>query len=91
MFANQPAEHACRIGNGGIEVYYLRLHYLPSAEGEQLPCQFSGAFAGFTYFFDVDSERIALRQFAEQEVAVAVYRRQHVVEIMCDAAGQQPD
>src|SRR4029077_8482374 len=71
-----------------VEVVDLRLQNLLTAEREQLPCESGGALARIADLEQVATFRGVGRHAAERQLTEAKNSRQHVVEIVRDAAGQ---
>ncbi len=62
--------------------------YLAAREGEQLPRQLRGAASGTVDLLHLAPARISGRQPAQEQLAVAVDRRQQVVEVVGHPTGQ---
>jgi hypothetical protein len=91
VLAEQPAQHRLERHHDLAEVDDPRLQHLAPAEREQLAGERLGALAGGHDLLDVGADRVALAQLADQQLAVGEDHRQHVVEVVGDAAGELAD
>ena len=89
--ADQTREQAAQPADHLVEIERARLHHLLAAEGEELARQRRRAFGGPADLLDVGPAGVAALELVEQQVGVAEDRRQHVVEVVGDAAGQPAD
>ena len=85
VFESQPrrAERRIRV----VAIFFL-FNVLFAAECQQLARQSGCALAGLSYLVQKCSFRIIDVGHAQQKIAVADDRRQHIVEIVCDASGK---
>ena len=74
-----------------VEVDDTRLQHLLAAEREQLPRERGGALRRSPDLPHVAARQIVGRQLFEQQIGVAEDGRQHVVEVVGDAAGEPTD
>jgi len=72
------------------EADHPRSEDLPSAEGEQLAGQVGRPIRSFRDLVDI-GDLLRVRQREAENAAVPADHKQHVVEVMCDAAGQLAD
>ena len=91
VLADQPLQHLFRFSHHQIQIQRLGLHQLLPAEGQEFLGQFRGALSRLQNLFQPGLGSIAVRQFAQEHLAVAVDHRQQIVEIVRHAAGQPPD
>ena len=91
ILADQPAQQFLDLRHQRVEVDHLRLQHLPPAERQQLPGQRRGAIARRLNFQQIQAQRILLRDLVEHQVAVAEDRREQVVEVVRDPAGELTD
>ncbi len=70
---------------------HLRTERLLARERKQLPDESGGAVRVLLDVHDVLERWVRRTVVLQKEVGEADDRRQHVVEVMCDAAGQLPD
>ena len=91
LFADQPPQQDGEIGQQLAEIEHLRAQRLPAREGQQLTHQRSGAIGILLDLHDVGEGRIGRLVGAEQEIRRHHDGRQHIVEVVRDAAGQLAD
>src|SRR5690606_4733350 len=91
VLTDQPSEHPLDPGDDLVQVEDAGLQDLLSAEGEELPRQACGAVRGVADLLDVSSQRIVRAEGVEYELGPALNRRQQVVEVVGDPAGEPPD
>ena len=91
VFADQAAQQLLQLGHQRVDVHHLRLQHLPAAEREQLPGERRRAIACRLNLQQIQTQRILVRHLVEHQVGVAENRRQQVVEVVGDAAGQLSD
>src|SRR5262245_47155947 len=86
-FAKHAVEHSAKSLQRSIDVYQERGRLLPATEGQQLPRQGSTEIGGLLDFEELraHAER---RVGSDSEVGVAADRRQKIVEVVCNAAGE---
>ncbi len=88
LFAQQPLHHGAETGDHLVEVQHLGLRHAPAAEQQQPASEFRGAFRGFDDLFGGMAVRVALAQFAEDELAVTGNDGEQIIEVVRHAAGQ---
>ena len=91
VLAEQTPEHLLELRQRLVQVDDSRLEHLSPAEREQLPGQLGAPPAGLLDLRDVLPQRVARREGLEGQRRVAEDDRQHVVEVMRDAAREPPD
>ena len=91
VLADEPVQQTLGVPDDLVEVQYLWLQDLPAAEGEKLSRERCRTLAGAAHVLDIGARGMARLEFLEHEVAVAEDRRQQVVEVVRDAAGQAAD
>ena len=91
LLAEQPLQQDREVRQHVAERQHLRPQRLPAREGEQLPHQAGGAVGVLLDVHDVLEGRVARPVVGEQEVGEADDRRQHIVEVVRDAAGELAD
>ena len=91
VLAEQAAEQDRQLGQHVAELQALRPQGLLAREGEQLAHEAGSAVRVLLDVHDVLEGRIGRAVVHQQEVGEADDRRQHVVEIMRDAAGELAD
>lgn len=74
-----------------VDVDELELEHLAAAERKELPRQRRGPAGGAADLLGIGPRERPLRHRIEQQLAVAGDRRQEVVEVVSDAAGQATD
>ena len=84
---NQSPQDRFELADELIQVHGGRLEHLVAAEGEQLAGQTSGIPGRSRDVIDAVPERTRIRQLTSEQLCVPNDRRQHVVEIVRDAAG----
>ena len=87
----QPMQQLLELPDERVDVDDLRLQHLPPAEGQQLPRERGRALARRPDLLQVLPERILLRHVVQHQVAVAEDRREEIVEVVSDAAGERAD
>src|SRR5204863_6479307 len=88
VLANETDEHAVQVSNHRVQVEDARLEHLLPAEHEQLARESRGSLGGLFNFLDVQASLGALVEAVEQQSGRSEHRRQQVVELSRDAAGQ---
>ena len=68
-----------------------RQQYLASGECEQLSSDGAGAFGARHHLIEVYEDGVALGQVSASQLCVSQDRREHVVEVMDDPAGEEAD
>src|SRR4029077_12008602 len=89
--AKQPSQHWCDFTHDVPDVKDAGGQDLLSAEGQQLLRERSGAMPRLRDLVKLRAMRAVWRQAFEGKLRVSKNRGQHVVEIVCDAAGQLPN
>ena len=88
VLADQAAQQVRQLGQHVGDVEHPRLQALLAREGEQLAHQVGGAVGVLLDLHDVGEGLVARPVAQQQEVAEADHRRQQVVEVVGDAAGE---
>ena len=91
LVSDEPREHALEILDEAVELGGARLEHLAAAEREQLRGQRSGAICrvvDLSGMVMLDAPGLDLR---DQQLRIAADRGEHVVEVLCDAAGEPAD
>ena len=88
--ADQAPQHVGDVADRGVDVELTRLCHLLPAERQQLPRQLRRAGGRLDDLLDV-AALIGLGQLVDQEMRIAQDRRQQVVEVMGDPAGEPSD
>ena len=91
VLAEETAEDRLDVADQRVEVEDLQLLDLPAAEREQLTRQRGAVRGGFLDRFEIGAAAAVGRQFFEQQLAEADDRRQQIVEIVRDTAGEPAD
>ena len=91
VLADQPAQQMRQLDQHVGDVEDARLQGLLAREGQELAHQIGGAVGVLLDLHDVGEGRVARPEAHQQEVAEADHRRQQVVEIVRDAAGELAD
>ena len=91
VVADERAQPRRTAADERAEIDHLRLENLALAEREELTGQLRGALAGAKNLLDVGPSLIVARQRLQHQLREAVDRRQEVVEIVRDAAGEPAD
>ncbi len=91
ILADQAAQQVRQLDQHVADIEHARLHRLLAREGQQLPHEIGGAVAVLLDLHDVGEGRVARPEPHQQQVAKPDHRRQQVVEIMRDAAGELSD
>ncbi len=89
--AQQPAEHLLHPRHDPAQVEHHHVHRLAAAEGEELADEGGAAPGGTADLLDVGTVLVGERRVLEQELRVAVDRREEVVEVVRHAAGEPAD
>ena len=90
VLADDPPKHPAHIDDRVVEVQGLRPQNLLPAEGQQLGGQERGLLGRTADLGDVVAPAITGWQIVHDQIRVARDRGQHVVEVVSDAAGEQP-
>ena len=88
LLADEPAQQHVQIGEHLAELQHLRTQRLTPREGQQLTHEAGGAVGVLLDLHDVVEGRIGRPMVGEQKIGEADDRRQHIVEIVRDAAGK---
>ena len=91
VLADQPAQQRLDLAEAGPRIEHPRLEDLAAAEREQLPGQRGGAIRRETDLVEMPGLDAPRRQHLREQLAVALDRRQQVVEVVGDAAGELAD
>ena len=91
LLADQPAQQHGEVAQRVAEIEHLRPQGLPAREREQLPHQRGGARRVLLDLHDVLERRVGRLVRVQQEVVRHHDGRQHVVEVVRDAAGELAD
>ena len=91
VFADEAAEHAFGIADGGIEVERTGLDDLLAAEGEELAGEGGCAFAGLADFLGAVPQGAVGIEAAGEEIGIAIDDGEQVIEIVSDTAGEASD
>src|SRR5262249_35000876 len=91
VLANDAPEHALQARERFIEIDFLWQQYLLAAERQQLLRQPGGPLTRFLDLRQIRPARIAFERVRQQQLRVAEDRREQVVEVVGDAAGQAAD
>ena len=88
VFADHPAQHRLDLAERGVEVDDLRLQHLAAAEREHLLREVGRAHGGAGNLFGIGAAFILGIERGQHDLGVADDRRQQVVEVVGDAAGE---
>ena len=88
MRADDPAQHLFEIRDNGVDVDDARVEHLAAAEGEELARQRRRALGRLLDLEQVVASPIVRREVLEEKLGVAGDRRQEIVEVVGDAAGE---
>ena len=91
LLAHQPRQHLGHLAEHHPDVDHLGLHDLPAAEGEELTGERRCTNGGVANLVEVETADVAVVELRIEQVAVAHHRRQQVVEVVRDAAGEPAD
>ena len=91
ILADQPAQQVRQLDQHVGDVEDARLQGLLAREGQQLAHEIGGAVGVLLDLHDVGEGRVARPEPHQQQIAEADHRRQQVVEIVRDAAGELSD
>ena len=89
--AEQWTQHLLDAGDDGVEIQDLGAQHLPSAEGQQLGCEAGRALGGEPNLLHAQTLVLTERHGLDQEVTMTRNDREHVIEVVGDAAGELPD
>ncbi len=90
VLADQPPNHGQQARHRVVEIKHLGVDGLPAGKAEQLPGEISGPTGCIVDVAQAGVERLLRGKFAQGQFGVTEDDRQHVVEVMGDAAGQPP-
>ena len=90
VLADQPAQHHVHVADRRVQVEDPRLQHLPAAEREQLARERGRAVGRPLDLLGVPAQ-LRVGRAADQELAVPGDRREQVVEVVRDAAGEPAD
>ncbi len=88
VLADEPPQHAVHFSHDDVEVQDLGLEHLAAAVGEQLAGEPGRPLRRLADLFHIAAHRVPGRQVAQQQLRVAEDRREQVVEVVRDAAGE---
>ena len=91
LLADQPAQQHRQIGQRVTEIQHLRPQGLAAGESEQLPHQGGGAGRILLDLHNVLERRVGRLMRVQQEIVGHHDGREHVVEVVGDAAGELAD
>ena len=91
LLAERRAKQFCDVEHGGVDVDIARLQRLAAGEGEQMLDQLAAAFRRLVDQFGRLLQRRLMRKTRDQRFGGAGDHRQHVVEVVRDAAGELAD
>src|SRR5438309_2056624 len=89
LLSNQAAQHLVRVGDDVVQVEDPRLDGLAAAEGQQLPREVAGGLRGATDLVEILAMGAVGGKVEKDQIRVPENRRQDVVEIVGDPAGQR--
>ena len=89
--SERPREHGLESADDLVHVEPLGEQHLLAAEREQLPRQRRCMGGGLPDLVDVVGARVALVEGVREQLRIARDRREHVVEVVGDAAGELAD
>ena len=88
VFADEPLQQPFHPSDDRIDVDRLEVDDLFAAEGEKAVREVGGPFGRAEDLLHVGAKGIVRRQLHQEQVAVADDRRQDIVEVVGDAAGE---
>ena len=91
LLAERRPKQFCDVEHGGVDVDIARLQRLAAGEGEQMLDQLAAAFRRLVDQFGRLLQFRLMREARDQRFGGAGDHRQHVVEIVRDAAGELAD
>ncbi len=90
VLADQSAQHRLHLAEHPVEIEYTGLQHLLATEGQQLAGQLDRTLAALVDLLQLQLERGTRTELGQQQIAVAIDHRQHVVEVVRHPAGQPP-
>ena len=91
LLAERRPKQFCDVEHGGVDVDIARLQRLAAGEGEQMLDQLAAAFRRLVDQFGRLLQLRLMRKARDQRFGGAGDHRQHVVEVVRDAAGELAD
>ena len=91
VLAKEPSQKDRQVGEHLAQRKDLRPERLTARERQQLPHQAGGAVGVLLDVHDVLEGRVARPVIGEKQIGETDDRRQHIVEVVCDAAGELAD
>src|ERR1700681_3239671 len=88
MLENEPFEHRLHAGDDRVDVQNLRLQDLFPAEREKLTSEARCSLTGFLDLEEILARRAVGGQLVQYQFAEPENRREHIVEVVCDATGK---
>ena len=91
VLADQTPQHSRHLEDHGVQINGSALQDLLAAEGKQLPGQAARALGGVHDGLGLLAPNAVALGMKEEQLGAGKDHGQHVVEVMGDATGQQPD
>src|SRR4051794_21782279 len=85
IVTNQSSDESVHVVNHRVEIENARFQHLATAECQQLAGECSRTIRGLADLLHFVAHWIALSDFAQHQVAVALDDREEIVEIVSDA------